>query len=126
MSPEVLSIAAGIIPGPRSSTDHCQFEGPFLDLALIGQGFLANPLCSRVDGGTHLDSRYQGGVIIRTVVPHTVDEKGRRAIHAAAYAADKIVAHFISVLTGLKNIPHGCFGKVADRGLRIFTVRRFA
>jgi hypothetical protein len=59
-------------------------------------------------------------------VPHTVDEKGRRAIHAAAYAADKIVAHFISVLAGLKNIPHGCFGKalalppVADRGVTYF------
>jgi hypothetical protein len=89
-----------------------------LDLALIGQGFLANPLCSRVDCGTHLDSGYQGGVIIRTVVPHTVDEKGRRAIHAAAYAADKIVAHFISVLAGLRNIPHGCFGKALALPLR--------
>ena len=51
-------------------------------------------------------------------MPHTVDEKGRCAIHAAAYPADKIAAHFISVLAGLKNIPHGCFGKALALPLR--------
>jgi len=51
-------------------------------------------------------------------MPHTVDEKGRCAIHAAAYPADKIAAHFIAVLAGLKNIPHGCFGKALALPLR--------
>jgi hypothetical protein len=32
--------------------------------------------------------------------------------------ADKIAAHFISVLAGLKNIPHGCFGKALALPLR--------
>jgi hypothetical protein len=85
---------------------------------LIGQVCFPNPLCGRIGGETHLDCRYQGGVIISTIMPHTVDEKGRRAIHAAAYAADKIVAHFISVLAGLRNVPHGCFGKALALPLR--------
>ena len=44
-------------------------------------------------------------------MPHPVDEKCRRAIYAAAYAAHEVAAHVISVLARLKRIPQGCLGK---------------
>jgi hypothetical protein len=44
-------------------------------------------------------------------MPHTVDKEGRRAIHAAAYAAHKIAAYLILELARFQNILQGCFGK---------------
>lgn len=38
-------------------------------------------------------------------MPHTVDEKSRCSVYAAANAAHKIVAHLVSVLPRLKRIP---------------------
>ena len=58
-----------------------------------------------------MDSRYQRCVIVSTIMPHTVDEESRSAIHPAAYAAHEIAAHFISVLARLKGIPHDNLGK---------------
>src|SRR5258705_13149477 len=104
-------MVAGIIPGSRSSTDHCQFDGPFFEPYVDRPGCFATPLCSGIGGGTHLDSRYQGGVIVRAIMPHTIDEKGRWAIDAAAHAADKIVAYLVSELAGLERIAQRCFGK---------------
>src|SRR3981189_1824695 len=64
-----------------------------------------------MDGGSHLDCRHQGGVIVRTIVAYAIDEKRRCAIYAAAYVTHEIAAHLISVLARLKSIPYGCFGK---------------
>ena len=44
-------------------------------------------------------------------MPHTVDEEGRCAIYAAAYAAHKVAVYVISVLARLKGTPQRCFGK---------------
>ena len=52
----------------------------------------------------HLDSRHQRRVIIRTIVPHAVDEKGRCGVDAAADAAHEIAAHLVSELARLKRI----------------------
>jgi hypothetical protein len=48
---------------------------------------------------------------VSTVMPHTIDKKGRCAVDAAAYATDKIAAYFVPVLARLEGIPQGCFGK---------------
>src|ERR1700688_536308 len=74
-------------------------------------GCAARPLGARIGGGAHLDSRYQRGVVVRTIMPQTVDEKRRRAVYTAAYAAQEIVAHLASELAGLERVPQRGFGK---------------
>ena len=44
-------------------------------------------------------------------MPDAVDEKSRRAVYAAAYAAHEIATHLVAVLGRLKSVPQGGFGK---------------
>ena len=44
-------------------------------------------------------------------MPDFVDEKSRRAVYAAAYAAHKIATHLVPELARLKSVPQVGFGK---------------
>ena len=44
-------------------------------------------------------------------MPDSVDEKSRRTVYAAAYAAHKIATHLVPVLARLKSVPQVGFGK---------------